>query len=521
MKRLTTTGILLALIFLMLGAGESLQLAMAQAQPAGKPFYHLFYTGKRRSRLAPCGCHSKQQGGLQFEPGLYAQYADAPIVKVDAGEWTYPNLDQHPENVLQTSFLLRGLKLLDYDAVNVGLNDTYYAKAFFENLKSKHAAEFPNLVSANVFWKDQPGQLAFAPSRIVTRKMQDGSELKLGLTGVTILPAQAAGQPFETRTFVLKSPKDCLGTVVNELRPQVDQLMVLVAGDYATCIELAKAYPQIDTIIVTGAVQSAGGRTIEPTVQRYRQGNTDILNVQGFEARVVGLANFERQGPKQWRPSQPSQMLPVAKDVTPDERLLALHEEFKMATRELNQVKPPEGVKQIYAGVKTCMQCHQAEYEDWKQTGHAHALQTLIDKNQHFNPACVKCHTTGFRQANGFYSYNDSLFSRDMFNVQCEVCHGPALEHVEKQQMLLGGSKNWMSPDDYNKLVSRAKEIVPNKRVPEAICLQCHTPENDNHFVYGEKLLKVSHKHKSKPAAQAASAPTTATTPAAPATPAK
>jgi hypothetical protein len=33
----------------------------------------------------------------------------------------------------------------------------------------------------------------------------------------------------------------------------------------------------------------------------------------------------------------------------------------------------------------------------------------------------------------------------------------------------------------------------PHKAVPEATCLKCHTPENDDHFVYKEKLPKIAH----------------------------
>jgi hypothetical protein len=106
---------------------------------------------------------------------------------------------------------------------------------------------------------------------------------------------------------------------------------------------------------------------------------------------------------------------------------------------------------------------------------------------------------TGFRTANGFYTVEDSL-SQPMFNVQCEVCHGPAKQHADQEQtlatqdlMIKAHGQSWMTPEQLKQFRKRVKEIVPPRRVPESVCLKCHTPDNDDHFVYALKVQKINH----------------------------
>ena len=64
--------------------------------------------------------------------------------------------------------------------------------------------------------------------------------------------------------------------------------------------------------------------------------------------------------------------------------------------------------------------------------------------------------------------FTNILTARDLLGVQCEVCHGPGSLHV--------------------------KDNTANKMrhlTSATDCISCHNPENDDNFVYAEKLKKI------------------------------
>ena len=82
-----------------------------------------------------------------------------------------------------------------------------------------------------------------------------------------------------------------------------------------------------------------------------------------------------------------------------------------------------------YVGSQRCQSCHLEEFEQWHETGHAHAIESLKKEQNYRNLYCVQCHVTGFRQHGGYVPYQNE---RPMENVGCEICHGPGGEHVEE-----------------------------------------------------------------------------------------
>ena len=115
-----------------------------------------------------------------------------------------------------------------------------------------------------------------------------------------------------------------------------------------------------------------------------------------------------------------------------------------------------------------CKQCHPGKFEEWAKTGHAVILSDNIDNKRtpnvstHYSEGCIRCHTTGYFQPpanNGGFadaqaktnwkmptfaqidaagkktgpSNFDAMPAevKNMANIQCEQCHGPASEHVK------------------------------------------------------------------------------------------
>ena len=122
------------------------------------------------------------------------------------------------------------------------------------------------------------------------------------------------------------------------------------------------------------------------------------------------------------------------------------------------------------AGWQACQSCHKQQTAFWQQTAHAKAWQTLVEVKQQFNPECLLCHVT-------LPTYDKETVTRQNLltglreeyrTIGCETCHGPAKDHTEQ-------------PDLH-------QPANPN----EHTCLNCHTPERDDNFVYSEKLKKIT-----------------------------
>lgn len=94
---------------------------------------------------------------------------------------------------------------------------------------------------------------------------------------------------------------------------------------------------------------------------------------------------------------------------------------------------PASGFVGYYAaaeGRTTCGNCHADFQAGWEETGHAHAWQTLADRDA--PESCYSCHTITERGnvATGVVGH-DKVQDETYYDVQCESCHGPGLEHIE------------------------------------------------------------------------------------------
>jgi hypothetical protein len=126
-------------------------------------------------------------------------------------------------------------------------------------------------------------------------------------------------------------------------------------------------------------------------------------------------------------------------------------------------VKPPPvpAGRATYVGNAACEDCHDDAIKFWKDTRHAGAWETLVQRGQQLDYDCIGCHVTGWGQPSGAtLAVNEPL--RD---VGCETCHGPGSIHVEK-----GGEE-------------KPSSVVRNP--PKEMCAtQCHTKEHSDTFEY-------------------------------------
>ena len=79
-----------------------------------------------------------------------------------------------------------------------------------------------------------------------------------------------------------------------------------------------------------------------------------------------------------------------------------------------------------FIGAAACLGCHQQQYQVWKNSAHAQAMQTLQHKKKEQDGECVACHSVGF----GAGGYVSLRLSPHLAGVQCENCHGARKAHI-------------------------------------------------------------------------------------------
>lgn len=172
-------------------------------------------------------------------------------------------------------------------------------------------------------------------------------------------------------------------------------------------------------------------------------------------------------------------------------------------------IEPPAGQAEgpAYVGHESCAMCHKAQYEDWRRSTHARAFELLkpgerrapkkkggLDPTRNYtsDQDCLRCHTTGFREAGGFVSVRDTP---ERAGIGCEMCHGPGEFYREIHKSRRGQ-------------LERAELISAGQRyasVDPSVCTSCHEhadtpfqPEVDDKYVFDpqERLTKVRSFHR-------------------------
>jgi predicted CXXCH cytochrome family protein len=124
----------------------------------------------------------------------------------------------------------------------------------------------------------------------------------------------------------------------------------------------------------------------------------------------------------------------------------------------------------------TCGNCHAGEQTAWVQTAHANAWDDLQNSGS-AQDFCTGCHTVSEmgNAVDSLAGYNrvaDSAY----FDVQCESCHGPGLEHVQSVY-----SANVVRP---------LASIAVDTTTPTNGCGECHAGE---HHPFVEQWAESKH----------------------------
>lgn len=391
--------------------------------------------------IVPCGCSSKQAGGLLRR----ATYVDGvrkttDVLLADAGG--APG-GYTPYDRLKFDAVLRGEVQMQIAAHNIGAAEAELGakslREFAEKLKAP-------LITSNV--KDAEGQ-EFLP----THRIAKLGDQRIAIAGVL-------SKKYAREGLQIESPRDSLMRLIQSLKGQFDQLLVLAYLPEDELEQLVSQVPEADMIVGGPTRQSISPRRAGPAIWGATTNKGKFLvhlhrssGKELWDGKIVEL-NDE-----------------IADDATQTKNLKRFRDELARIDFTADQTGfTPVLSTDIPAnfqvvGTEACQKCHQNDCQQWSQTRHGHAWQTLVDKQSQMDPYCQHCHTTGYGQPGGFRSVALGQLRQ---NVGCESCHGPGQAHV-------------LRPATHTIYDARDR------------CLQCHDHENSPKFNYDEFWAAITH----------------------------
>lgn len=480
-----------------------------------KPTFTLFAVAEVRGQIGPCGCTSDPLGDLSRTVRLVADArAAGPTLFVDAGSLQYskspipPDLDAQEElkadliaTTYKTELAVSALGLGPADLVK-GPNHVRLPR-MIANLPSPAGISVvaPSIIDAEaltggakvgvfgVAMMDDHGLATSNPvaagkkaietlrsngaqviiALLQTPSKKDAVQLMKDIGGIDVAIAglgAVAPEPDRVESDAQKVGSGWLvipanrGQVVSKLELTVRETGPLVdaIGPVAATTKIAgldKRIAAIDADLAKLAKDPAADQSFIKTLH----GEHEELLVKRDALKLHPLAAPATGNYFTFAQVRIAKTLACAKTV--DDRVTAFYKaageaNVKAATEKPSQ--PPKG-QPHYAGNATCEDCHADAAKFWKTTRHAHAWQTLVERDQQFDFDCTGCHVTGWEKPGG----SNLAFNAPLRDVQCETCHGPSSTHVDK-----GGEEK-----PYATLRSPAEDLCAT---------QCHTKEHSDTF---------------------------------------
>ena len=441
-----------------------------------KPQAAIVITGGQAGYIEPCGCAGleNQKGGLRRRHTFLKSLADRgwPVAAIDNGG-LIGRFGQQSE--IKFDKTVEGLKIMGYSAVGFGDDDLKLPTGAV----AASAANIDAFVSANVGLFGEPGaEGGFTPQF----RVLDVGGLKLGVTAVL---GEEYRKQINNGDLKLLNANVALDKVTKELeQAHCDYLVLLAYASLKESEQLAKDFPIFDAVV------SAGGADEPPYEPAKAKGAESLLievGHKGMFAIVLGLYDDEETPVRYQRVPLDSRFKDSAEM---DALMVDYQDQLKQLGWEGLGLKPANHPRGKFAGSKACAECHEAEYDVWKDTPHAHATETLakVKPPRQFDPECISCHAVGwnpqeyFPYASGYESLKKTPL---LAGNGCENCHGPGADHVSAEQ----------GQDEELRARFRAvmKLSIADEKEAAHACMECHDIDNSVNFDFKEYWPKIAH----------------------------
>ncbi len=396
-RRLGPTPLILAALSLAVAAASLSESVSGEDEPS-RTKWRIFVTGDTKGYLRPCGCAAGLKGGYPRRATYLAGIRRDGDLLVDLGNIVEGT---RPQDRVRLRYVLKGLKLLGYDAMVPGQGELAYGEDFEKLVRSTG----PRTICANLFFKN--GNRPFPRWHI--HKTPSGE-------GVAVVGLTSPYQKIPGRYRITK-PTDALRDAIKVLKRK--GLTKIVVAGYLKgkpALDLAKDFP--DVVLV------AGGFVPRGTKEPLRRGGAPVV-LAGERGQYVGSAELRGSsvtgGGQTW----------LGEDVPDDKTLARLVQDHDDEVSSMGSAYKAGQLlafrKKGWVGSESCRACHKTEYESWAESKHAHAMQALKAKKQDRNPNCLECHYQDVPEQDGHRL-------REVRGVGCESCHGGGEDHVQARR---------------------------------------------------------------------------------------
>jgi len=126
-----------------------------------------------------------------------------------------------------------------------------------------------------------------------------------------------------------------------------------------------------------------------------------------------------------------------------------------------------------YIGPDGCKFCHLVNFNEWMQTNHSRAFNTLVEVGQEKNEDCIPCHVTGYNKETKTYKFKD---------ITCEECHnsGDISANIAKQVIKIIYSQENISGQELQNILDRMNLSTKSMVIDLSanLCGRCHQGEH-------------------------------------------
>ena len=428
----------------------------------------LTFSGRQYGYIEPCGC----TGLANQKGGLARRHTFLEHLRKDRG-WDVLPLDLGnqirrfgPQAELKFQMTANALEKLGYGAIGFGKDDLQLSIGELGAVAADDG-QGSLFTSANV--------AILLRDLTPMQKIVATGGLKVGV--VAFLGDKQRMQ-LEADEVIHVPAIDGIKLAVANLKAEgVDVMVLLAHADMDETRAAIEAVPGFELVVTAG-----GGE--EPPYEAEKLKSGELLVQIGAKGMFIPTFGFypDEKGEKRWK----YERVPLDDRFEDSQDMLDMlavyQDELKRRGLEGLEVRPLKHTTgRTFLGSAKCGECHDAEYEKWQETTHAHATQSLVkpgersEISRHFDPECLSCHVTGWNPQE-FFPYDSGYLSLEktplMLGNGCENCHGPGSEHVAAEE-----------GDAVDELLTRLrKEMRLPLDAAEKSCMTCHDHDNSPDF---------------------------------------
>ena len=237
----------------------------------------MLVTTNVRGQLDPCGWKANPLGGLPRRFSYINQVKDSGIdpILLDAGDALFENYyivkDKVASAKLKAKTVLQSTADMGDYYYNVGKYDFAAGYNYIKELENLYSTKF---ISSNLFIKGTNDQ-AFQVHQIVER-----NGLKIGIFGIVNDIPETAKEEIE-----LKDPITVARNKINELRPQVDILIMLLNADRPQEYKAISDFDNVDYIF-------SSHETSRTRPERTQEEGKPLKYCMGIQGKYIGRVDL-------------------------------------------------------------------------------------------------------------------------------------------------------------------------------------------------------------------------------------